>query len=124
MDFFRARNKINDQIIDGIPLPFIKEKIIYGKPGAKVDFQILEVNNAFEIMSGIRRENLIGKLYSKVFPEYFAEFDKNIEYYLENKKSITQYSFEIYLKSQDAWLDIFMKFHPSDIIGTKRDHLQ
>ncbi len=116
MDFFRARNKINDQIIDGIPLPFIKEKIIYGKPGAKVDFQILEVNNAFEIMSGIRRENLIGKLYSKVFPEYFAEFDKNIEYYLENKKSITQYNFEIYLKSKDAWLDIFMKFHPSDII--------
>ncbi len=116
MDFFRARNKINDQIIDGIPLPFIKEKIIYGKPGAKVDFQILEVNNAFEIMSGIRRENLIGKLYSKVFPEYFAELDKNIEYYLENKKSITQYSFEIYLKSRDTWLDIFMKFHPDDII--------
>ena len=116
MDFFRARNKINDQIIDGIPLPFIKEKIIYGRPGTKVDFQILEVNSAFEIMSGITRNNLIGKFYSKVFPESFKEFDKNIQYYLENKESISQYNFEAYLKSQDVWLDISMKFHPGDII--------
>ena len=116
MDFFRTGNKKNDQVIDNIPLPYIKEKIIYGNPGNQVDFQILEVNSAFEAMSGIERKEMIGKYYSKVFPESFAEFDKNINYYLENKKSITQYNFEIYLKSMDIWLDIFMKFHPDDII--------
>jgi PAS domain S-box-containing protein len=116
MDFFKNHNKIINQIIDGIPLPYVKEKIIYSKTGGKVDFQILEVNSAFELLAGIDREKLIGKMYSKVFPDSFKEFDGHIKYYLQNKKTITQYSFEIFLKSEDIWLDVFMNFHPNEII--------
>ena len=116
MDFFRNHSKTNSQIIDGIPLPYIKEKIIYGKSGKKIDFQILEVNTAFEILAGVGREKLIGKMYSKVFPESFPEFDENIKYYLQNKETLSHYNFEIYLKSEDVWLDVFMSFHPEDVI--------
>ncbi len=116
MDFFRNHSKTNNLIIDGIPLPYIKEKIIYGTPGREIDFQILEVNSAFELMAGMGRDKLIGKMYSKVFPESFPEFDENIKYYLQNRDTLSHYNFEIYLKSEDVWLDIFMSFHPDDII--------
>ncbi|NOX47797.1 MAG: response regulator [Chlorobi bacterium] len=116
MDFFRNQNKANNQIIDGIPLPYVKAKIIYGKPGDKVDFQILEVNSALEMIAGIKKEKLVGKMYSEVFPESYVEFDEHINFCLNSNKRLTHYSFEIYLKSQGIWLDIFMNFHPGDII--------
>jgi PAS domain S-box-containing protein len=116
MDLFRKNNKTNQQIIDGIPLPYVKEKIIYDKLDDKIDFQILEVNKAFELSSGIKGEKLIGKMYSEVFPESFAEFDEHINFCLNNNKRISHYSFEIYLKSEDMWLDIFINFHPGDIV--------
>ncbi len=42
--------------------------MVFDKEGKPVDFRYLDVNSAFEEHTGIKRENVIGKLGSEVLP--------------------------------------------------------
>lgn len=55
-------------------------KVIYGPHGKAVDYEIMEVNDAFEVLTGIKRENAIGQkasvLYGTNEPPYIEQYAK------------------------------------------------
>ncbi len=55
-------------------------KVIYDSNGNAVDYEILEVNDAYEVMTGIKRENAIGQrasaLYGLPEPPYLYHYAK------------------------------------------------
>ena len=53
-----------DRMLDG----FAYHKIIVDKAGKPVDYVFLEVNHAFEKMTGLKREQIIGKKITEVLP--------------------------------------------------------
>jgi PAS domain-containing protein len=53
-----------DKMIDG----FSYHKIVVDKAGKPIDYVFLEVNSAFEKMTGLKRENVIGKKVTEVLP--------------------------------------------------------
>ena len=53
-----------DRMLDG----FSYHKIVVDKAGKPVDYVFLEVNSAFEKMTGLKREKIIGKKVTEVLP--------------------------------------------------------
>jgi PAS domain S-box-containing protein len=53
-----------EKMMDG----FAYHKIIVDKAGKPVDYVFLEVNSAFERMTGLKRENILGKRVTEVMP--------------------------------------------------------
>jgi PAS domain S-box-containing protein len=53
-----------EKMMDG----FAYHKIIVDKSGKPVDYVFLEVNSAFERMTGLKRENIVGKRVTEVLP--------------------------------------------------------
>ena len=53
-----------DRMLDG----FAYHKIVVDKAGKPVDYVFLEVNHAFEKMTGLKRERIIGKKVTEVLP--------------------------------------------------------
>ena len=53
-----------DRMLDG----FAYHRIVVDKAGKPVDYVFLEVNHAFEKMTGLKRERIIGKRVTEVLP--------------------------------------------------------
>lgn len=48
---------------------FLLNEVICGIDGSPISFKILELNNSFENMFGVSKENIIGKTIKEVYPE-------------------------------------------------------
>ncbi|MEN1759952.1 PAS domain-containing sensor histidine kinase [Anoxynatronum sibiricum] len=59
---------INQSIIEHLPMGYARHQIICDEKGQPVDYRFLEVNSAYETMTGLRADAVIGKLESDVFP--------------------------------------------------------
>jgi PAS domain S-box-containing protein len=57
-------NMFFDRMLDG----FAYHKIVVDKAGKPVDYVFLEVNHAFEKMTGLKRERIIGKRVTEILP--------------------------------------------------------
>jgi PAS domain S-box-containing protein len=64
-------------LIMNMPDSFTYNKVIYDVAGKPVDYEILEVNGAYERIFNVSREEIIGKKYSEIFsgddPEIFKQ---------------------------------------------------
>ena len=76
--------------------------------GESPSYRILEVNPAFETMSGLRREEWIGRLLDEAFPDMDGEWHDRLAEVSESGRSLR---FESYLPSLDRHLDI-VAFRP------------
>ena len=66
---FEAGDQTNHLLFDEMPLGFSLNKIIYDNVGYPVNYIILNVNAAFEQLSGFERGAVIGKKALDVFPK-------------------------------------------------------
>ncbi|HUJ84280.1 MAG TPA: PAS domain S-box protein, partial [Candidatus Acidoferrales bacterium] len=57
-------NLFLDKMLDG----FAYHKIVVNKAGRPIDYVFLEINHAFEKMTGLKREQIIGKKVTEVLP--------------------------------------------------------
>jgi len=84
-------------MIDGFAL----YKIIVDKSGKAIDYQFIEVNNAFEKITGLKREEIIGKKYTVIFPEIKKSSTNWLEIYSEiafDKKGIKREDYSMRFK--------------------------
>jgi len=56
-------------LLDNLPYGFAYHQVIVDSTGAPVDYVFLEVNSTFETLTGRRREDILGKRATEVFPE-------------------------------------------------------
>jgi PAS domain S-box-containing protein len=81
-------------------------KLLYDKKGRPHDFVYLEINNAFETLTGLKRENVIGKNVSEVIPETKGANIEILEIYNRVAKTGKPERFETKLKPFELWFDI------------------
>ncbi|MBU3176591.1 diguanylate cyclase [Clostridium estertheticum] len=77
---------------------FLLNEIICGVDGIPISFKILEFNNFFEDMFGVKRENNIGKTIKEVYPDIDSKWIETCGKVALSGKSIKQ---NIYIKSVD-----------------------
>ncbi|MFW6029973.1 MAG: PAS domain S-box protein, partial [Halanaerobiales bacterium] len=90
-------------------------EIIYDNKGEPVDFRYIEVNPAFEKVSGKNREEVIGKTFTEVFPDRQPYW---IEVYKEVAKSGEPKDYQNWMPSTNKYLKVHVFKVGKDYIGT------
>jgi DNA-binding CsgD family transcriptional regulator/ligand-binding sensor protein len=90
-------------LLENMPFGFAYCKMILQRSRPK-DFLYLNVNRAFEEMTGSR--NAIGRKATEVFPLTSKSSPESLEIYGRVASTGAPESFEIYLEEQDIWLSV------------------
>ena len=91
-------------LVDNMPILYMKEKVVRDKDGNIIDTIYLDVNRYFE-RGFVKKEEVVGKKASEIFPESLPEFTHFITIALKEKKSIT---FPYYFRAIDTFYDIVL----------------
>lgn len=91
-------------LINNMPILYMKEKVIWNKEGNISDMIYLDVNRYFE-RSFFCRDEIIGKKASELFPDSLPEFSHFMKMALQEKRSIT---FPYYFKGVDVFYDVIL----------------
>jgi len=99
MDFYR-------KIIENAPTGYAYHKIILDHEGLPRDYEFIEVNDAFERATGLKREHVIGKRVTEVIPDIRnSEFDW-IGFYGELAINGGERETEQFLEALNTWYRI------------------
>ncbi|MBN2008904.1 PAS domain-containing protein [candidate division KSB1 bacterium] len=82
---------------------FAYHEIVTDKTGTAVDYIFLEVNKAFESMTGLQRENIIGRRVTEVYPDIDKIGFNWIETYRKVALTGEPVEFEQLFEPQQNW---------------------
>ena len=89
-----------------MPQAFARHQIVTGEDGKPIDYIFLEVNATFEKMTGLSRDNIVGKKVTEVLPEIEkGDFDW-IGVYGKVALEAETISFEQYSETLGRWYDV------------------
>ena len=89
-------------MIDG----FAYCQMIFDKGGKPVDFIYLQINEAFEKITGLKKELVVGKKVTEAIPGIKEENPELFEIYGKVALTGKKEKFEVYFKPLNAWLSI------------------
>ena len=95
-----------DMVIDKMFDGFAYHKIVVDNAGKPVDYVFLEVNHAFEKMTGLKRAHIIGKKVTKVLPGIEKDSADWIGIYGEVALMGKPIQFENHATSLDKWYKV------------------
>lgn len=89
--------KILQEVLRQAPFGYAYHKMVFSAEGLPVDYIFLEVNPAFEEMTGLRKENIIGKKVTESIPDIKKDQFDWINFYGQiaangGREEFTQYS--------------------------------
>lgn len=117
-------NKKYKELVAGMPIVFLRQKIIRDQDGRFVDAEFCEVNPCYE-RDFYSKSETIGKRSSELFPEDHNEMLHFMQLSVREKRSIT---FSFYFKKTDRFYDFVVTNanHPDmiDIFGVESTSLQ
>ena len=95
-------------LIMNLPEGFAYNKVIYDKEGKPIDYEILEINEAYEKIFNVSREEIIGKKYSELFsdddPEIFKQ--QMVEYGQVASTGVKLLLPQYYSKWSERWFSV------------------
>lgn len=92
--------------IEHLPNAFAYHQVIWNSKGQPVDYMFMEVNQAFESMTGLQREHIVGKKVTEVLPGIEnSSFDWIGQY---GKVALTgeNLHFELYSEPLGGWYEV------------------
>jgi diguanylate cyclase (GGDEF)-like protein/PAS domain S-box-containing protein len=93
-------------LIENLPDGFAYHKMVLDNTGKPIDYIFLEVNSSFETLTGLYRENVIGKKVTEVHPGIRGlDFDW-IDIYGKVAAAGQSIHFQQYFDLQDRWYEI------------------
>jgi PAS domain S-box-containing protein len=100
-----GRNKLSslvENMLDGLAF----SKILFDSEGRPVDFVFLEVNEAFEQLTGLKRELILGKPVTEVFPDIEKDPADWIGIYGKVALRGVPMKFENYSEALEKWFGV------------------
>jgi PAS domain S-box-containing protein len=91
-----------ENMLDG----FAYCRMIYNENSEPIDFVYIEVNDAFEILTNLKKQNVVGKKVTEVVPNIKESNPELFDIYGRVAKTGKEERFEIYLKPLKIWLSI------------------
>lgn len=89
------------------PFGYAYHKMVTDKNGKPVDYIFLEVNKAFELITGLKSENIINKKITEVFPDTLKETFQWIKMYGEITQKKESREFENYAGALNIWFRVY-----------------
>ena len=100
-------------LINNMPILYMQEELIMNEEGTPIELVYRNVNAHFE-KSFFRKEDVVGKKASEIFPESMPEFLHFTKMSLAENKAIT---FPYYFKQIDTFYDVVLKgTHHNNIV--------
>lgn len=100
-------------LINNMPILYMQEELIMNEEGTPIELVYRNVNAHFE-KSFFRKEDVVGKKASEIFPESMPEFLHFTKMSLAENKAIT---FPYYFKRVDTFYDVVLKgTHHNNIV--------
>ena len=94
------------RLFEKMPDAFAYHQVLYNDQGVPVDYLFIEVNSAFETLTGLQREKVIGKKVTEVHPEISdSDFDW-IGVYAQVALEGKSIRFEQYFEPVMRWYDV------------------
>jgi PAS domain S-box-containing protein len=90
-------------------------KMLFDEQGEPEDYVYLELNGAFETITGLKREATLGRKATQVIPGIKQSNPELFEIYGRVAKTQKPERFEVFFKPLNIWLDI-------SVYGPKKDH--
>ncbi len=81
-------------------------KMILDEVGKPVDFEYIEINDAFERLTGLKREAVVGKRVTEAIPGIEKDNPELFEIYGRVASTCMQERFDIYFKPLSKWFSI------------------
>jgi PAS domain S-box-containing protein len=106
MDIFRQKKKNSSEVINSIPLAFASFKIDFDTSGLPVNLTFLDINDIFESIAGIGRNEMIGKKLTEVFPELKSTLPHKFKTYAAKLNHLTTFEYETYIETRRKWYDV------------------
>ncbi len=97
---------IYTKIINNMPLGYVRHELIFNKSGTVVDYKILEVNPAYEVMSGMKSEHLVGQTHNELIDNYSSPPNPFFDTYVQIALNQTQTSFTHYSLRIKKWFHV------------------
>ena len=91
------------QLFNNMTLGFGLHEMIYDKKGNAADYRFLEVNPAFEKLTGLKASAILGKTVKKVLPDAEQYWVDNYSKVFQNNRQVI---FENYSKNLKKWYDV------------------
>lgn len=95
-------------LVNNMPILYMQEELVTDENGLPIDLIYRNVNSHFE-KNFFRKEDVIGKKASEIFPESLSDFLHFIQIAIMENKAIT---FPYYFKKIDIFYDIILKGNP------------
>lgn len=93
-------------IVDNIKSGFAYHKIILDENHKPIDYEYIEINSAFEEMSGLKAREITGKKRSEIYPEFNKNESKLLKIFGEVALTGKSIEFEHYSEALDKWYQI------------------
>ena len=105
-DMLRTSEKRYRSLFENIQSGFALHEIVLDKKGKPADYIFLEVNKAFELQTGLKKKDIIGKKVTDVLPGIENDPANWIQKYGEVALTGENISFENYAKPLKKWYSV------------------
>lgn len=96
-----------DMLIHEMPFAYAYHQMIFDGMGMPIDYIFLEVNHAFELITSLKREEIIGRRVTEVIPGIRDDPANWIKVYGEVAQSRQAKSFKQYSAPLKKWFNVF-----------------
>lgn len=114
LNLMKNNDNFYRSVIHSMKLGYSYHKLLFDKNGKAVDYIFLEVNDAFESIIGIKRENIIGEKASVALNQNLITHLDWIETFENVCKTGRSFSFKVFSEELNKWLDV-------NVIGNTKD---
>ncbi|NMA92263.1 MAG: PAS domain S-box protein [Firmicutes bacterium] len=93
-------------LLKKLPYAFAYHHMLTASDGKPVDYLFLDINPAFETLTGLKRDRVVGKKFTDLFPEIVKSFPDWIERYGKVAAGYGDIRFEQYFESAGRWYEV------------------
>ena len=105
-EIIREAERKYRSLFENMPDGFAYCKILLDENNRPIDFVHLEINDAFERLTGLKRENVVGKKVSEAIPGTRESHPELFDIYGKVALTRKETKFDIYFKPLKIWLSI------------------
>lgn len=96
------------KLIQQSPFGYAYHKIILNEESSPVDYEFLEVNSAFENLTGLKAKDVIGERISKIIPTIVNGKFNWISFYGDVALNVTEKEFEQFMPTLQKWYKVYV----------------
>lgn len=110
----KQKENFYKSVIQNMKLGYSYQRLIYDKNKKPVDYEFLEVNDHFEIITGLKKEDVLGRNATIALNQNLITHLDWVETFYNVCRTGKSFSFKIFTEELNKWLDVNVIGNTSD----------